>query len=417
MRSHLAAGLLAVLLLFAGLSPAARADGPPLLPGAAPVTVATFDTGTNPFHPCFRRDQATPADALPLYPKTARPLNLTFLGSYPESLAASQVALEAIEEDQLYYVPGTNLSFYDPDKGANRRFVDDYPHGTQASSQIACDPYGMGANAQLVILNYFDDSSVDRFQRSMSWVVSQSWIDVIHLNIQDIPYPLGYQKPVRDAIASGKLVVVAAGNGVLGQGASYPTELSRYSGPPGSLIAGANDNEGWTIYSNLNPHVVMDGGGTVAAAPDSFEDVSFSGTSSSSPRITGYVARLLGILRLEFDHNGRGLLTIRKKSPRPSTGPLADRVLSAAELHEVVRKTANPNPHESFYDGIRSGWWMPQPLDLPFSYYAKMGYGEISEHTLMAAVEVAAGRAPLPDRPFEDQQFEQSEDIRDRLWK
>ena len=405
------------MFLLAALTSPAKAEGPPLLPEAAPVTVATFDTGTNPFHPCFRRDQATPADVLPGYPSDAAALNLTFSGSYEDSLAASTGALEAIEGDQLYYVPGTNLSFYDVGSGANTRFVDDYPHGAQASSQIACDRYGMGANAQLVIINYFDDTSVARFEELMDWVIAQPWIDVIHLNIQDIPFPLSDLEPVSEAIDSGKFVVIAAGNGVFGWSANYPTELSRHAGPPGSLIAGANENEGWTIYSNLDPHVVMDGGGTVAAAPDSFGDATFAGTSSSSPRISGYVARLLGILRLEFGHNGKGLLTIRKKSPRPTTGPLADGLLTAPELHKVVRKTADPNPHESFYDGTRSIHWMPQPLELPFAFYPKMGYGEISEHTLMAAVEVAAGRAPLPERPYEDRHYQQSEELRRRLWR
>lgn len=194
-------------------------------------------------------------------------------------------------------------------------------------------------------------------------------------------------------------------------------ELSRWNGPPGSLIAGANDNGGWTIYSNLNPHVVMDGGATLAAEPPyGFGDTSFGGTSSASPRLSGYVARVIGALRKEFGHTGSGLVTIPSTSSKPSSGPLADGVLTAAELHEVVRKTASPNPHYSYYDGgVGSPWRFPQPFGSPVAIYPKMGYGEVSEVTIGSAIDVAAGRSPMPSRA-EDNFFFASETIRNALW-
>jgi len=107
-------------------------------------------------------------------------------------------------------------------------------------------------------------------------------------------------------------------------------ELTDYNLPRGSLIAGANDNNGYTTFSNLNPHVVMDGVRTVAAAHNNFGTTTFGGTSSASPRITGYVARLLADVRRRTGHTGRGLVTIPPGRARPAAGPLSDGRLTAA---------------------------------------------------------------------------------------
>ncbi|HVF04207.1 MAG TPA: S8/S53 family peptidase [Frankiaceae bacterium] len=392
--------------------PAARAASkPPPLPPA--VVVATFDTGTNPFHPCFRRPGLThPKQQTPRYPAASRPLPLALRGTYAASLAASRRALEAIKPETLYHVPGTNLSFYGGPR-ADTEFVDDYPHGAQASSQIACPGYGLAPDAHLVVVNWYDD--IGSRGKLLAWAVAQPWIDVVHLNVQDIPTGLP-DTDVAHAVASGKLVVIAAGNGVLGQGANYPMELSSYNAPRGSLIAGANDNDGYTVFSNLDPHVVMDGVGTRAAAPAGFGTVSFAGTSSSSPRTAGYAARLIADVRAMYGHTGTGLVTIPSGRRRPKAGPLADGKLTAAELHEVIRKTADPNPHPSAFDGT-SGWPvggvpLVQPMPLPFAFYPKMGYGEVSEHTVAPALAVLSGVAPMPVRPAEDSFYAASESLR-----
>lgn len=383
---------------------------------AAPVVVATFDTGTNPFHPCFRRPGlAHPADAIPTYPASSVPVNLTFAETYDASLEASQAALSAIQAWTLHHVPHTAISYYG---GTNARatFVDTYPHGAQASSQIACREYGLAPNAHLVVLPWYSNPA-DRAPL-MRWVAAQPWIDVVHLNVQDLPTPYLPMPEVNVLIASGKLVVLAAGNGVYGMGAAYPSELSRYNGPVGSLLAGANDNGGYAWYSNYNPDVVMDGGNTLAAAPSDFGSVSFGGTSSASPRVSGYAARILGELRHAFGHDGQGLLTMPVGAARPASGPLQDGVLAAAELHEVIRKTADPRPHESAYDGASSLYAVPEPspMPVPFSNFAKMGYGEVSERTLAHALDVAAGRAPMPERPVEDALWGASQAIRKARW-
>lgn len=378
--------------------------------------VATLDSGTNPFHPCFRRDWGSaksPRTFIPNYPKNAVRLPLQMKSTYDKSLKANASALDSIKPNTLHYVPGTNLSFYGEGANANKQFVDTEPHGAKASSQIACEKFGMGSNAHLVIINWINSPKTPG--QLLDWVAKQDWIDVVHLNIQDI-VPLPVESELTPVVKAGKLVVVAAGNGWGGGSVGYPTEVDRYPGPPGTLLAGANDNDGWTTFSNNNPHVVMDGGETIAAAPDSYGEDRFDGTSSASPRITGYVAQVLGRLRKKFGHTWRGLVTIPANRPRPESGPLSDGKLTAAELHEAIRKTADPHSHESRYDGARSIYWMPEPPGLPFAFYPKVGYGEISEHTIDLAVRVLAGEAPMPSRPDEDRFYEQSESIRAAIW-
>lgn len=402
----------ALLASTAGL-PGAEAK-PAKVPPPAAVVVATFDTGTNPFHPCFRRPGlAHPRQRTADYPAASKPMALTLGRTYEESLARSKKALAAAQPETLYHVPGTNLSFYGGERAATE-FVDDYPHGAQASSQIACAEFGLAPDAQLLVLNWYDD--YPRSWELVDWVAAQPWIDVVHLNIQDTPTVLAEQH-IAALNATGKMVVLAAGNGVQGQGASYPSELSSYNAPKGSLLAGANDNGGYTTFSNLDPHVVMDGKHTVAAGARDFGTARFGGTSSASPRITGYVTRVIADARARWGHTGSGLLTIPAGRPRPKTGPLADGSLTAAELHEVVRKTANPNPHASRYDGDRAtpviDHGTPQPADLPFAFYPKMGYGEVSEHTLPDANAVLNGTKPMPSRPVEDAFYAASEAMRE----
>lgn len=66
-------------------------------------------------------------------------------------------------------------------------------------------------------------------------------------------------------------------------------------------------------------------------------------------------------------------------------------------------------------DGGQDIRCIPEP-DLPFSFYPKTGYGEVSEHTIDAAFRVLIGAIPMPDRPYEDFFYEMSERIRALYW-
>lgn len=428
-------GLLALVLLAAAgggvdARPSRRAYKPH-------VVVATIDTGINPFHPAWRRPESRhPSTYIPGFPTDAPPLELTLTDDYRSDVDSSSDELDrmAKEDRYPYWVPGTNIVGLWADPSDNVPVFDQkqpgsdpllgetqHSHGAQAASQIAGTGYGLASDAYLVALDRDSGDSYATNAEALKWAADQSWIDIIHVNMQN-PQPManedsffpGYPDAVRYALDKGKVVVTAAGNFY-----AEPSETSPHTGPRGVLIAGANDNCGYSDYSNLNPHVVMDGDWTEAAHPDSYETKLFSGTSSSSPRTAGYVAQLLLELRRAYGYRGGmsgDALIVLPSSRRPSSGPLADGRLTAAELHEVVRKTADPNPHASKWDGERWFMCVPQPVDSPVSVYPKMGYGEVSEHTLGAALDVLTGSASLPERPVEDAFFNASEELRAILW-
>lgn len=426
----------AVALVLAAAIPAAANAPRQQAPDYRPhVVVATLDTGTNPFHPTWRRDETRhPSAYLPGYPASAPAARLAFRETYAESVEASAAALEAFAGDDPVWVPGTNLV------GTWAHHTDRVPvfdarqqpllstpshgHGAQASSQIAGTGFGLAEDAYLVVMDRTADGGADVYSvnaQALRWAADQPWIDIIHTNIQNPvplakqntpPYP-GYPDAVAYAMSKGKLVVSAAGNFY-----AEPTETSPHAGPSGVLVAGANDNCGFSDYSNPNPHVVMDGSGTDSAEPAGFGKKSFGGTSSASPRITGYVAQLLLELRRHYGYTGGirdGALLVLRPAQRPSTGPLADGRLTAAELHEVVRKTANPQSHQSRFDGTQSASCVPQAVT-GAAAYPKIGYGEVSEHTLGAARDVLLGSQPLPARPDEDQMYNESERARKLFW-
>jgi hypothetical protein len=431
--------LLASLLAAGAAVPALASPAPPGRVDARPhVVVATLDTGTNPFHPTWRRSERRhPSAYLPGYPRDAAAARLSFAGSYEESVERSEEALGAFvgSEERLAWVPGTNIV------GAWASTEDEAPvfdaradalqpshsHGGPASSQIAGRGYGLAPDAYLVVMDRTSDGSgEDPYAvnaRGLRWAADQPWIDVIHTNIQnlaplannDTPVFPGYPEAVAYAVSKGKLVVSAGGNFY-----AEPTETSPHAGPSGVLVAGANDNCGFSEYSNPDPHVVMDGMGTAAAAADGFGSTAFSGTSSASPRTTGYVADLLLQLRKRYGYTGGvrdgALMVLAKGQRRPARGPLADGRLTAAELHEVVRRTADPQSHASRWDGTESTSCIPQ-LVTGAAAYPKIGYGEVSEHTAGDALAVLTGRAPLPPRPDEDRMYEASEQARRAFWR
>lgn len=420
------AALPAILLAVAAgaVVPPAATAAPAFKPH---VVVATLDTGANPFHPTWRRaEKRHPSAYIPGYPRSAKAAKLRLGSSYEDDVEASEGALETFGED-LAYVPGTNIvgaiahlsdakPVFDPTASVS------HSHGASASSQIAGKALGFSPDAYLVVVDRTADGGTSAYQANaqlLRWAADQPWIDVIHTNIQN-PVPLangsvplypGFADAVTYAIGKGKVVVSAGGNFY-----AEPSETSPHAGPPGVLVAGANDNCGYTDFSNPDPHVVSDGMGTPSASPTSYGTTAFSGTSSASPRISGYVAELLLRIRRAYGYTGgivNGALVTVPKGRRPASGPLADGRLTAAELHEIVRKTANPMSHASRFDGTEGIECVPQAAPGP---YAKMGYGEVSEHTIGAALSVALGRAPLPARPEEDRTYEASEALRHAFW-
>jgi hypothetical protein len=427
-----AAVLIAAALCGSGLAGVSHASPAPTPEPQPYVVVATIDTGTNPFHPVWRRNQSRhPSTFIAGYPRSAKAVRLTFRPTFVASVAASREALRGFKGGALTWIPGTNIIgawAHPTDKlpvfDATTTQEPSHSHGASASSQIAGRGTGMSPDAWLVVMDRTADKGADVYRANadaLRWAADQSWIDIIHTNIQNSvpladetdPVANGYPEAVEYAVSKGKIVVSAAGNYF-----AEPSETSPHAGPPGVFAAGADDNCGYADYSNLDPHVVMDGEGTVAADPVGFGTVPFGGTSSASPRVTGYIAELLLRIRRQVGQRTGmvgNALVVAPPSRRPKTGPLADGTLTAAELLEVVRKTADPRPHASKYDGTSSGTCVPDAGSGP-AFYPKMGYGEVSEHTLPTALAVLTGQAPMPSRPVEDNFYAASEAARAAFW-
>lgn len=392
--------------------------------GAAPrVVAATYDTGTNPFHPCFRRLGGPSAfDAIPEIRGIAQPLQLTFTDRYGSSRKQSEAAIKNMRPFRLYAIEGTNLLVYTGAKGGED-LVDIYPHGSQASSQITCPEYGMAPDGFLVVINWYNYSGSESDRTRLErWSAQQQWIDVIHLNIQRItpwPFSSATQASIRQMTDAGKMVVIAAGNGWGNAGGHIPTETIDYYSIPGILAAGANDGAGYASFSNLDPHIVMDGCGTDSADPASFGTVKFAGTSSASPRTTGYVMEVLRRLRAHYGAGPgtQGAALVRlDPGQRPASGPLADGLLTVPELHEVLRKTADPTLAESWLDGDSCIYSVPRPVNPQGHDYHRVGYGKLSEHTIAHALAVLTGAAPMPERATEDSYYILSTTVRDAVW-
>ncbi len=425
-------------------SSASTTAGTAAITGPTAVVVATLDTGVNPFHPDFRRDLNEPPETyLAGYPASTR-LNLHLGDIYAEDFEASAPQLGQLRTTSFpAWVPGTNLIALWA-HGADTAPVFDlygargndpnpyHAHGARAASQIAGATHSMAPDALLAILDTSSQGpeAPDIYTvhaEALRWAADQAWIDIIHTNIQNFvplarsetavgdrtPYYMrGYPEAVEYAVAQGKLVVAPAGNFH-----AEPSETSPHAGIPGVLVIGANDNCGYSDVSNLNPHVVMDGHGTLAAAANGYGEEVFGGTSSSSALAAGYAARLLQDVRHHFRDasvDGDGLVQLAGNTP--DQGPLADGRLTAAELHQVIRTTADPNPHASAFDGAPGAQCIEQPADGESAFYPKMGYGEVSEHTLSHAMAVLLGETPMPSRPVEDILFAASETARSLLW-
>lgn len=461
MRFDVAPLAAVIVLLAVGLAgclgdadPAADApDEPaePEVPQRQPfVVVATLDTGVNPLHPTWIRDQSHhPSLLIPGFPADAEAVRLTWTDTFYDSINASLDELAKFEaKDFPYWIPGTNIvgtwahetdgiPIFDVEAALQGEGGGHY-HGAPAASQIAGAPIerdsgevvdiSLAPEAWIVIMDRTNQGSTDpgvygANAAGLRWAADQPWIDIIHTNIQD-PVPLNrddnpvtpnYPEAVAYAVEKGKLVVSAGGNFW-----AESTETSPHAGPPGVLAAGANDNCGYADFSNPNPHVAMDGYNTVAAENSGWGEQSFGGTSSASPRTTGYAAQVLLEVRRALNYSDGWqdgyLILLDEDAPRPDSGPLADGNLHASELHEVIRKTADPNPHASKFDG-GEGICIPQPADSPAAVYAKMGYGEVSEHTIDSAIAVTLGEEPMPERPVEDAFFEASERLRQAAWE
>ncbi|HVL91229.1 MAG TPA: S8/S53 family peptidase, partial [Actinomycetota bacterium] len=428
------------------------------------VVIALVDTGINPYHSDFRRPELVvhPSQYIEGFPKTAPALGLR-LGS-KDYVAARNAddgpVWSKVKERSLYWIPGTNVigayahrDYYSTlpvlgsaaIPGVNnmpRPIIDDAGHGTGVASVSAGAKYGSNPEALIVVVEGFGTEAVE-------WASKQPWIDFISGSYGDpaaVPYGDAAPRigaantPAEDVndevgeidsreyehtgpfvLRDGRTACFSAGNGLSRTGLAYDrySSLRPTSGPSWIITVGAasprNDqNYGWHSW----PVDVSSYGMHWPAATHTSTDGTwdFSGTSSATPVTCGVFSKALLEARKAMGDTREGIHVTRgtrvPAAGKRGRGLLADGVLTRAELHEAVLKTALPgafDPVTFSYEPIST---IP---DTPVAY-TQQGYGVANKASARRAVDVILGRAAMPDRSDVDRWIAAMDVIRDAIW-
>lgn len=380
--------------------------------------VAVIDTGIN------LGNAGYDAPALNVHPST-------YITDYPtdaEILNRDYTTSQGTDAElgKLYWVPGTRvvaaISFGEynslpalscPDRPGKRPIRDDCSfggHGQVTSRRAA----GEDPNILIVAVE------VPSPDVGIQWAIQQPWIDVISLSwgtLANAPVGAAYLL-TKTATEQGKVVVVAAGNGVTNTGIVGDRSLtftSPYSGPSWVVSVGAVKECNYRDYSWHSVPVDV-----VAPSPDG------GGTSFATPIVAGTVGRVIAHARAAVGDTGEGpragnLVVAADGVSLPALGPLNDGLLSRPEAEDAVQKTA-------FFNFNFSSWCNPGPIpilkgaaldELPPlgpADFVHEGYGIVNSWTGGQAVDVVLGLQPAPDRIVEASYVSTSDEIRDRIW-
>lgn len=282
------AGLLAVALILSVLSL------PMATPSPDPVVIAIIDTGIRPTHEAFQNGQIVAW--------------YDFSNDSPRSNATTW--------DPLVSVP------YDP-----------VGHGTGVASMAAGDlgsyTRSFGPDLSLAIARFDEDYFVDDVTQAIYWATDVVGADVISITSGfGIPFPTlpgpiaASADAIQHARASGVLVVMAAGNGLMGQPVpdlSWPRPPAHYDA---LVVGGAVGEEDDVFYcedevnqmidcvplkrvkgqprgSTKDPEVTSDYDAWTACANSDDCYLLQSGTSFAAPRVASLAAKLVEYARAE----------------------------------------------------------------------------------------------------------------------
>lgn len=396
------------------------------------ATVALIDTGINPYHVDFRDNSSLanvhPSLYLPGYPAEAPALDLNLDGDVEDAQEAYErdaAVWENVEPRTLYWVPGTKIVglYVAGDSGDGFSTG----HGTMTASRAAGNAYSLCPECRITAVQGFNGDAVT-WASQQPWIDAQSnsWSPQVVFQQADAAQEEGLADAFADA-ATRHLVFGSAGNGVMGKFGvvGHPSFTRSTSGPPGVVSVGGHDNGEVVLWSGSWPHVVADACANWAAVGGTIDEYSGSaggGTSSASPYAAGEAARIvLEARRVMHDGSGLGVVDgVLARGTSTADGPLSDGDLTLDEAKEILFKTAAPRPVYTDHDGESCVTyplyntvpvaWEDIPSDVP-AYYV-IGYGQVSVHSLAAALEVVGGDAPLPDRSQADQWHAYNEQLR-----
>ena len=453
-RAAVAAALTLLLLAPLALLPGPADASPPAAPapsgGAAPLGVlALVDDGINPYHHAFRdaspRALQHPSTYVPGYPADAVALPITLDGETDlvKALKRDCRVWEQVRPGQLYWFPGTRIvgaihfsaAFGPLDCedfffriNATGNLVGAGGHGTMTASRAGGNGYGACPECLLVMVQ-------NAGAREVRWAASQPWIDAQSNSWGPVlPVPGVVQTPILTYLtawpdlaraieesAARQPSFWASGNGALFRFGvlGHPTQLAPHLGPS-AIRVGGHDNGRVALWPGSGPHVVSDACASWAAAHarnDRSAADEGGGTSAATPYAAGLAVRVVREARAILGDGGVGIhegVLARGPAGLVPTGPLADGVLTTAELKEVLFRTADARPDRTDDDGTPCSLlgthntypveWSAVP-DGPAAVQL-VGYGALTKPTAAHAAAVLRGEAPLPARTVEDLWFE-----------
>ena len=417
---------------------------------AKPFTVIAFvDSGINPYHQDFRAPEFVhhPSNFIEGYPAAAPAAQLSLDVADQSGYAAARAAddsktLSKLARNKLYWFPGTRIiGGYSTTSGGvtgsfpERNIIDENGHGTGVSSVAAGEFYGSNPNALIVMVEGLGDAS-------LSWASSQPWIDIVSNSWGNIGnVPLGDTAATKAAVNRGQTVAFAGGNGATNTNSytvfdplpvddpcrcktpdSNPTFTSPYGGPSWVLTVGAvspiNGQAHW--WHSVPVDVSSFGSKWRAAAVYGVtrqENRDFGGTSCATPVTAGVLSTLIERARIEFGDTVAGqrpnqaVAVATPGADYPSTGPLADGVLTRSEAEAMVQKTAFPVPFDP-----EKGTWDYAIRPTTATYYAYQGYGVVNRTSRDLAHQVLMGEAALPQRQEVDDFIARADILRNAVW-
>lgn len=400
---------------------------------AAITVIGVADTGINPYHLEFSADAYPDPDVLALtrnftrhpseyisgYPTDARALGVTLgKGYFPPEDRTVWEAGKTIEPGKLYWIPGTKIvGAVATSEGDPHPVLDDNGHGDGSASVSAGNRYGYCPTCLLVVVEGLDETVATRFP----------WVDITSHSfgyVGGVPAGLvvGTNEATRDAVERGQTVLFAAGNGV-GNAFDVPqiTWGSDQDGAPWNITVGAlrRDNRRAIFGDGIPAHLSAWGDGNLPSAcrTGTVGQCAFGGTSAATPYTAGVFGTVLTEVRRGLGDMGvgqRGHQVVAQGVPIPASPFLSDGRLTRAELREAVLATAMPLNTENADPSP-----FVHPVTAPYVPAANVlfeGYGAATPESAKRAVEVLFGRAPLPDRSFEDAVFEVDGAIREALY-
>lgn len=391
--------LLVSLIAFASWGGASMATAP-ARPVTEPLTstgtvlppvILLHDTGINPYHIDYRLPAGVDPAALPgYYPEEATLLDITLdASSYDDAIAEDSALWSSLELGRLYAFNGTRIvggiQFMEPicPYYCPYPILDVHGHGSVVASAAAGAAAGSCAECRIVM------AVAARPGKLVDWALEHTWMDTFSLSSSNV-LGVGWAFSMTEAeskrwTTAGRTWFGAAGNGHIGGAANH---LDEHTAPPWVVRVGRGDPPrlDWTqtfdIVAQTNKPV---------AIPGSLDEYrNGGGTSTAAPDAAGHYLRLLWDVRVAFaDHGGAtdGALARTNEPHRmPTTGPLADGVLTATELEDALITTARDLP-------------APGPFPPELSYFWQ-GRGMVDENSLMNARAVLAGSASPTSDPW-----------------